>query len=248
MSEPVRLLAHRQPHCKTCSLAAVCLPASVSHEEIDILDDMVKYARPLKKDEFLFRQGDSFSSIYAIRSGVLKSVSLSTAGEEKIIGIHFPGELIGLSGMGAEAYPVSIQALEATEVCELPFGPLDERLIRLPQVRRHLIRAMSREIRNTQQMTRLLSSKAADTRVVTLLVNLSARFRSLGYEADQLNLSISRNEIGNYLGLASETVSRVLTRLKQNGLIEVEGKEVRLLDLIPARTANNPDSRGLSLQ
>ncbi|MND97384.1 Transcriptional activator protein Anr [compost metagenome] len=114
-------------------------------------------------------------------------------------------------------------------MCEIPFAPLDELLIRLPQIRRHLMRAMSSEIRNTQQMTRLHSKKAADARVVSLLVNLSARFHSLGYAANQLHLSISRNEIGNYLGLAGETVSRVFTRLQQNGQIEVDGKQVRLL-------------------
>ncbi|MEG1038614.1 MAG: fumarate/nitrate reduction transcriptional regulator Fnr [Pseudomonas sp.] len=247
MSQHVSLPAHRQPQCRTCSLAQVCLPGSVSHEEIDVLDAMVKHGRTLKKDDVLFRQGEPFTSIYSIRSGVLKSVALSADGEEKIIGIHLPGELIGLSGMDTDAYPVSVQALETSHVCELPFGPLDELLIRLPQVRRHLIRAMSREIRSTQQMTRLLSTKAADVRVVSLLVNLSARFHTLGHSANQLNLSISRNEIGNYLGLASETVSRVLTRLKQNGLIEVDGKEVRIVDLIPGSRACNPDHSGLSL-
>ncbi|MGH8379361.1 fumarate/nitrate reduction transcriptional regulator Fnr [Pseudomonas sp.] len=230
MSEPVSLHAYRQTSCKTCSLASLCLPGSVSHEEVDTLDDMVRHGRLLKRGDFLFRQGDSFSSICSIRSGALKSINLSESGEEKIVGVHLPGELIGLSGMGAEAYPVTVQALETTYVCELPFGPLDELLIRLPQTRRHLMRAMSREIRDTQQMTRLLSKKAADARVVTFLVNLEARFRALGYTANQLHLSISRNEIGNYLGLAGETVSRVFTRLQQNGLIELEGKDVRILD------------------
>lgn len=248
MSEVIRLHAHRQTPCATCNLASVCLPSAVSHEEIDVFDTMVKQGRPLKKDDFLFRQGDRFHSIYAIRSGALKSISLSTTGEEKITGIHLPGELIGLSGMDAEAYPVSVQALETTYLCEVPFAPLDELLIRLPQMRRHLIRAMSRELRDTQQMTRLLSHKAADLKVTTLLANLSARFHTLGHTSNQINLSISRNEIGNYLGLAGETVSRVLTRLKQDGLIEVEGKEVRFLDPTPARRVSNSDSNGCSLR
>ncbi|MDD2048376.1 cyclic nucleotide-binding domain-containing protein [Pseudomonas putida] len=232
MPEPIRLPANRQTQCRTCSLAPLCLPGSASPEEVDRLDDVVKHVRGLKENDFLFRQGDSFSSIYVIRSGALKSVCLSETGEEKIIGIHLPGESIGLSGLGCEAYPVSVQALETAEVCEIPFAPLDELLIRLPQIRRHLMRAMSSEIRNTQQMTRVHSKKAADARVVSLLVNLSARFHSLGYAANQLHLSISRNEIGNYLGLAGETVSRVFTRLQQNGQIEVDGKQVRLLQPI----------------
>ncbi|KJK05885.1 MULTISPECIES: fumarate/nitrate reduction transcriptional regulator Fnr [Pseudomonas] len=230
MLDSVKLHADSQMHCKTCSLALLCLPGSVSYEEIDLLDDIVKHGRQVKKDEFLFRQGDSFNAIYVIRSGALKSFSVSKDGEEQILGLHLPGELIGLSGMGAATYPISVRALDNSEVCELPFDALDAQLIRLPKIRRHLIRAMSREIRNTQQMTRLLTKKAADPRVASLLVDLAERFSALGYSANQLHLSISRNDIGNYLGLAGETVSRVFTRLQQNGLIEVEGKEVRIID------------------
>jgi len=207
----------------------MCLPGSLGHEEADALGDLVKHGRVLNKSEFLFRQDDRFGSIYSVRSGVLKSVSLSSGGDEKIIGIHLPGELIGLSAMDVERYPVSVQALETAHVCELPFGPLEELLKRSPQLRRHLFRLMSREIRSTQQMTWLLTKKTAEARVVILLINLSARFRALGYAANQLQLNVSRNDIGNFLGMSSETVSRVLTRLRQNGLIRIDGKQVRIL-------------------
>jgi CRP/FNR family transcriptional regulator len=128
--------------------------------------------------------------------------------------------------MDTEAYPVSAQALETTSVCEIPFERLDELALQLPQLRRQLMRVMSREIRDDQQMMLLLSKKTADERIATFLVNLSARFRARGFSANQFRLSMSRNEIGNYLGLAVETVSRVFTRFQQNGLIAAEGKEV----------------------
>ncbi|WP_122857357.1 helix-turn-helix domain-containing protein, partial [Pseudomonas viridiflava] len=149
-----------------------------------------------------------------------------------LTGFHLPSELVGMSGMDAQAYPVSAQALETTSVCEIPFERLDELSVQLPQLRRQLMRVMSREIRDDQQMMLLLSKKTADERIATFLVNLSARFRARGFSANQFRLSMSRNEIGNYLGLAVETVSRVFTRFQQNELITAEGKEVHILDPI----------------
>ncbi|EZH82825.1 transcriptional regulator [Ectopseudomonas composti] len=232
MSESIKLHKQHQAHCKDCSLAALCLPISLNMEDMDALDDIVKRGRPLKKGEFLFRQGDTFGSVFAVRSGALKTFSLSDDGEEQITGFHLPSELVGLSGVDGERYPVSAQALETTSVCEIPFERLDDLALQLPQLRRQLMRIMSREIRDDQQMMLLLSKKTADERIATFLVNLSARFRARGFSANQFRLSMSRNEIGNYLGLAVETVSRVFTRFQQNKLLEAEGKEVHILDPI----------------
>jgi len=232
MSESTMLHSPHQVHCKDCSLASLCLPLSLNLEDMDALDDIVKRGRPLKKGEFLFRQGDTFNSVFAVRSGALKTFSLSDGGDEQITGFHLPSELVGLSGMDSESYPVSAIALETTSVCEIPFERLDELSVQLPQLRRQLMRVMSREIRDDQQMMLLLSKKTADERIATFLVNLSARFRARGFSANQFRLAMSRNEIGNYLGLAVETVSRVFTRFQQNKLLEAEGKEVHILDPI----------------
>lgn len=221
-----------QAHCKDCSLATLCLPLSLDMQDLDALDDIVKRGRPLKKGEFLFRQGDEFSSVYAVRSGTLKTFSISGCGEEQITGFHLPSEFVGLSGMDTELYPVSAIALETTSICEIPFERLDDLSASLPQLRRQLMRIMSREIRDDQQMMMLLSKKTADERIATFLVNLSARFRARGYSPQQFRLAMSRNEIGNYLGLAVETVSRVFTRFQQNELLVAEGKEINLINLI----------------
>lgn len=232
MSDHLKLRAAPQAHCKDCSLAALCLPLSLNLEDMDALDEIVKRGRPLKKGDYLFRQGDAFSSVFAVRSGALKTFSLSDAGEEQITGFHLPSELVGLSAMDSEIYPVSAIALETTSICEIPFERLDELSVQLPQLRRQLMRLMSREIRDDQQMMLLLSKKTADERIATFLVNLSARFRARGFSANQFRLSMSRNEIGNFLGLAVETVSRVFTRFQQNNLIEAEGKEIHIIDPI----------------
>lgn len=232
MSEIIKVRTLPQVNCKDCSLASLCLPLSLNLEDMDALDEIVKRGRPLKKGEFLFRQGETFGSVFAVRSGSLKTFSLSDDGVEQLTGFHLPSELVGLSGMDSEVYPVSAQALETTSVCEIPFERLDELSAELPQLRRQLMRVMSREIRDDQQMMMLLSKKTADERIATFLVNLSARFRARGYSANQFRLAMSRNEIGNYLGLAVETVSRVFTRFQQAGLISAEGKEVHILDPI----------------
>ncbi|UTW07708.1 fumarate/nitrate reduction transcriptional regulator Fnr [Pseudomonas benzenivorans] len=232
MSQCAKPRAPHQAHCKDCSLAPLCLPLSLNLEDLDALDEIVKRGRPLKKGEYLFRQGDTFGSLFAVRSGALKTFSLSDGGTEQITGFHLPSELVGLSGMDTERYPVSAQALETTSICEIPFERLDELAAQLPQLRRQLMRIMSREIREDQHMMLLLSKKTADERIASFLVNLSARFSARGFSAQQFRLAMSRNEIGNYLGLAVETVSRVFTRFQRNKLLEAEGKEVHILDSV----------------
>ncbi|MBP7958814.1 MAG: fumarate/nitrate reduction transcriptional regulator Fnr [Thiopseudomonas sp.] len=232
MAEIISARNPHQAHCKDCSLATLCLPLSLDMQDLDALDNIVKRSRPMKKGDFLFRQGDAFASVYAVRSGSLKTFSVTDCGQEQITGFHLPSEFVGLSGMDTELYPVSAIALETTSICEIPFDRLDELSASLPQLRRQLMRIMSREIRDDQQMMMLLSKKTADERIATFLVNLSARFRARGYSPQQFRLAMSRNEIGNYLGLAVETVSRVFTRFQQNGLLAAEGKEINLINLI----------------
>ncbi|MFN3579664.1 MAG: fumarate/nitrate reduction transcriptional regulator Fnr [Pseudomonas sp.] len=230
MSNAINLRNLPEAHCKDCSLSGMCLPLALQDGELELLDDIVKRGRPLKKGELLFRQGDPFASIYALRSGAIKTFSLSDNGEEQITGFHLASELIGLSGMDSERYPVSAVALETTSVCEIPFERLDDLTASMPMLRKQVMRLMSREIRDDQQMMLLLSKKTADERIATLLINLSARFRARGYSARSFRLAMSRNEIGNYLGLAVETVSRVFTRFQQQGLIAAEGKQIDILE------------------
>lgn len=218
-------------HCKTCSLSSLCLPVTLDLTEIERLDDIIEKSRPLKKGEHLFHQGEPFTSVYAIRAGTIKSYTLTNEGEEQITGFFFPGELVGLSGYDAETYPMSAKILETTTVCEIPFERLDELAGQLPELRRQMMRSMSKELRDDQQMMLLLSKKNAEQRVATFLLKLSQRFRARGYSATNFRLSMSRNEIGNYLGLAVETVSRIFTRFQKMGLMRVDGKEVELTDL-----------------
>jgi CRP/FNR family transcriptional regulator len=226
-----KLRSIHQAHCSNCSLSSLCLPVSLNMTEMDRLDDIIDKSRPLKKGEHLFHQGEGFTSVYAIRAGSVKSYTLTNEGEEQITGFYFPGELVGLSGFDHQEYPISVKILETTTVCEIPFDNLDNLCGQLPELRRQVMRTMSKEIREDQQMMLLLSKKNAEERIATFLLKLSQRFKARGYSESNFRLSMSRNEIGNYLGLAVETVSRIFTRFQKNGLLEVDGKEIRLLDM-----------------
>ena len=217
-----------QTHCKDCSLVSLCLPLSLKLEDIDQLDDIIKRGRPLKKGDHLFRQGEPFQSVYAIRSGAIKTYVVTDNGEEQITGFHLPSEVVGMAGIDSDTHAVSAVALETTSVCEIPYERLDDLAMELPQLRRQLMSLMSREIREDQQMMLLLSKKNADERIATFLVNISGRYRLRGFSAHHFRLPMARGEMGNYLGLAVETVSRVFTRFQEQGLIEANGKEVSL--------------------
>ncbi|WP_417224402.1 fumarate/nitrate reduction transcriptional regulator Fnr [Amphritea sp.] len=226
-----KLHSLRQVHCNTCSLSSLCLPVSLNMTEIDRLDNIIDKSRPLKKGDHLFHQGEAFSSVYAIRAGTLKTYTLTNEGEEQITGFYFPGEMVGISGFDSEQYPVSAKILETTTVCEIPFERLDELSGQMPELRRQILRTLSKEIRDDQQMMLLLSKKNAEQRVATFLIKLSTRFKLRGYSETQFRLSMSRNEIGNYLGLAVETVSRIFTRFQKMELVRVDGKEIELSNL-----------------
>jgi CRP/FNR family transcriptional regulator len=200
--------------------------------EMERLDAIVDKSSPLKKGQHLFHQGTPFTSVYALRAGTVKTYTITNEGEEQITGFYFPGELVGMSGFDQNEYPVSAKILETTTVCEIPFERLDELSGQLPELRRQLLRSMSKEIREEQQMMLLLSKKNAEERIATFLIKLSQRFKLRGYSETSFRLSMSRNEIGNYLGLAVETVSRIFTRFQKSGLLSVDGKEVHIENLM----------------
>lgn len=230
MHTPASLKHSDSPHCKNCKLASLCLPLALGNDDVSALNAIVKRERPLRKGDSLFRQGDAFTSIYVIRSGALKTSSINVNGEEHIIGFHLPGELIGLSGMDLNAYACTAQAQETTTVCEIPFDQLEALLEKIPQLRRQLINLMSREIRDDHKMMRMLAQKNAHERLATFLVDLSGRFHANGYSARQFRLNMTRDEIANYLGIATETTCRSFTLLQQQGLIVAQGKSIQILD------------------
>ncbi|SBS33922.1 Transcriptional activator protein Anr [Marinomonas spartinae] len=217
--------------CQNCSLSALCLPIALADEDINRLDQIIERKRPLKKGEVLFHQGQPFNSVFAVRTGTLKTFNITSSGEEQITGFYCPSELVGLSGIDDNTYPISAKALETTTVCEIPFSHLENLSSQIPSLKHQVFKVMSRKIGDDQQMMVLLGKKNADEKVASFLLNLSNRFKKRGYSATSFRLSMSRGEVGNYLGLAVETVSRVITRFQKNELIQVDGKEISIIDL-----------------
>ncbi len=224
-----RSLLH-ETRCQTCSLSSLCLPLALEVQDMDQFDAIIRRRAPLKKGESLFRQDTPFTSVFAVRSGSLKQVTTEGSGEDQLTNFYLPSELVGLDGIDENRYPGTVVALETTTVCEIPFDRLDSLSESLPELRTQLYRSMSKELRDDRRMMRLLSRKTADQRLASFFIGLSDRFRRRGYSPFSFRLSMARADIGNYLGLAVETVSRILGRFQSQGLVEVSGREVHILD------------------
>jgi hypothetical protein len=223
------LLQPMKTLCSTCSLRELCLPVGLRPDEFEQLDTVIKQSHRLKKGEFLFRSGESFHSLYAIRTGFFKTTVASQDGRDQVTGFFMSGELIGMDGICTHSHSCDAVALEDSEVCELPFGHMEALSKEIPSIQTHFFRLMSREIVRDQGVMLLLGNMRAEERIAAFLLNLSQRLHHRGFAANDFILRMSREEIGSYLGLKLETVSRTLSRFHQEGLIVVEHKHVRLL-------------------
>ena len=223
------LLQPMKTLCSTCSLRELCLPVGLRPDEFEQLDTVIKQSHRLKKGEFLFRSGESFHSLYAIRTGFFKTTIASQDGRDQVTGFFMSGELIGMDGICTHSHSCDAVALEDSEVCELPFGHMEALSKEIPSIQTHFFRLMSREIVRDQGVMLLLGNMRAEERIAAFLLNLSQRLHHRGFAANDFILRMSREEIGSYLGLKLETVSRTLSRFHQEGLIVVEHKHIRLL-------------------
>jgi CRP/FNR family transcriptional regulator len=214
----------------TCKPLALCLSEGLDTEATRQVDELMKARIRLRKGETLFRTGDRFTSLYAIRSGSCKTVLLSEDGQEQVAGYHMPGEIIGTDGVGADVHGCQAVVLENTEFCALSFECL-ERLGRQDgRLQSNLHRLLSREIARERAVMMLLGTMHAEQRLATFLLDLSQRYQRLGYSSCEFVLRMTREEIGSYLGLKLETVSRLFSRFQREGLLQVQGRVVKLLD------------------
>jgi CRP/FNR family transcriptional regulator len=217
--------------CSGCNLRELCLPQGLDEADLHRLESLVYTRRRVKRGEALFDAGDEFQSVYSIRSGFFKTATIDDEGREQVTGFNMPGELLGMDGIGSGAYHANAVALEDSEVCVLPFSHVESLGRELPVLQRHLFAVLSREIVRDHGVMMLLGSMRAEERLATLLLNLSKRFSRRGYSPTEFHLRMTREEIGNYLGLKLETVSRLFSRFQAEGLIEVEQKHIRIVDV-----------------
>lgn len=223
-------LSEVRTQCQKCSLYQLCMPMGLAEGDLNKLDKIIKRRRPVEKGEFLFHLGEEFTALYAIRSGSLKTCTSQSDGQEQVIGMHLPGELIGLDAIGDSRHGCSAVALETTSVCEIPFEHLEALSREIPGLQHHLFRLMSAEIQHDQCHMTVLARMPVENRLASFLLSLSDRYKLRGYSASEFNLSMSRSDIANMLGMAMETISRLLTGFQEQGLIRVERKHIRILD------------------
>jgi len=216
--------------CSNCSLREMCLPAGLDSGEMERMDRLVTHRRRLRRGTGLYHAGEPLAGLFAIRSGFMKSCVLHDDGREQVAGFHMAGDLLGLDAIGSGNHTCDTVALEDTEVCEIPFTSLEQLSREMPSLQHQLHRIMSREIVRDHGVMLLLGSMSAGERLAAFLLNLSQRFAARGYSPSEFRLRMTREEMGSYLGLKLETVSRTLSSFQERGLIEVRQKQVRIVD------------------
>ena len=228
-----------QVNCGNCRLASICLPLALESDDVEQLDSIIQRSKPLQKNQHLYRESDDFQSVYAVRSGTLKAYKTTDDGREQVTGFYFPGEILGMDGISKNTHASSAQALETSAVCEIPFTSLEKLSAMMPSLQRHFFQLMSREITEDQQLITLLSKNSADERVAALMISISTRNARRKLSSTQFRLPMSRVDIGNYLGLTVETVSRVFSRMQKLDVLQVDNKEIEILDLEGLRKMAN---------
>jgi CRP/FNR family transcriptional regulator len=216
--------------CTGCNLRELCLPVGMSDHQLDQLEQMVSVRRTVARGEALFRTGDTFNALYAVRTGFFKTCVTSEDGRDQVTGFQMAGELLGLDGIGTELHTCDAVALEDSHICVIPFHQLEELSREFSDLQRQLHRVMSREIVREHGVMLLLGSMRAEERLAAFLLNLTQRLRARGFSATELVLRMTREEIGSYLGLKLETVSRAFSKLQDDGALEVKQRQIKVLD------------------
>ncbi|MDA9839595.1 fumarate/nitrate reduction transcriptional regulator Fnr [Porticoccaceae bacterium] len=218
-------------NCHNYRMSALCLPLALDSSSLDRLDKVIERGRPIHKNKYIFHGGDPFRAVYAIRSGAVKSFCISDDGSEQVTGFYLPGEIFDWDGIDNNTHSNTATTLETTALCEIPFARFEEISRTMPILQKHFMRLMAKELTSDQELIGLLAKSSAEERVASLLLSLSSRLKRQHLSATQFRLPMSRADIGNYLGLTVETVSRVFSRFQSFDLILCDKKEIEIINL-----------------
>ena len=219
-----------QVSCNNCGLDNICLPRGLSQQEIENISEVVKTKKTLQRGEFIYHEGDNFRGIIAIKSGSAKLIACDQHGNEHILNILLPGELLGFDGLSDEKHSCAAIALETTSFCLLPADSLDDLFHTIPSLTRELFRHSGEKMVEDKNLL-MLSKRPAEERLAYFLISLSDRLKRRGFSASEFKLSLSRQEIGNHLGLALETVSRLLKKFQEDQLITVQNRFITITNI-----------------
>jgi CRP/FNR family transcriptional regulator len=216
--------------CSNCNLRELCMPIGLNAHELDRIDEVVSIRRKIKRGGTLFSNGESFTSLYAIRTGFFKTCVATEDGRDQVTGFQMAGEILGLDGIVNDHHSCDAIALEDAEVCVMPFNRIEELSREVSALQHHVHKIMSREIVREHGVMLLLGSMRAEERLAAFLLNLVQRLHARGFSQSELVLRMTREEIGSYLGLKLETVSRTFSKFVEDGTVEVQQRHVRILD------------------
>ena len=216
--------------CSDCNLRELCMPVGFNADDMQKLDEVVATRRRILQGEMLFRNGEAFTSIFAVRTGFFKTTIASEDGREQVTGFQMAGEIIGLDGIISDHHNCNAVALEDAEVCVMPFANVEALSREFPVLQRHVHKVMSREIVRENSVMMILGNMRAEERVAAFLLNLAQRLNARGLSQSELMLRMKREEIASYLGLKIETVSRAFTKFSDEGIIEVKQRYVRIIE------------------
>ena len=226
--------------CSNCNLRELCMPMGLSTQDLDRIDQMVAVRRKVKRGATLFRNGEPFTSLYAIRTGFFKTSVASEDGRDQVTGFQMAGEIIGLDGIVSDHHTCDAVALEDAEVCVMPFDAIESLSREVNALQHHVHKIMSREIVREHGVMLLLGSMRAEERLAAFLLNLVQRLHARGFSQHELILRMTREEIGSYLGLKLETVSRTFSKFVEDEIVEVKQRHVRIVDTEALRRIVNP--------
>ena len=218
------------------------MPIGLNHDELNRIDDLVATRRHVKRGDTLFRSGDKFSSLYAIRTGFFKTCVATEDGRDQVTGFQMAGEVIGLDGIVSDNHSCDAVALEDAEVCVMPYDRIEDLSREVHGLQRHVHKIMSREIVREHGVMLLLGSMRAEERLAAFLLNLVQRLHARGFSQSELILRMSREEIGSFLGMKIETVSRTFSKFADEGIVEVKQRHVRILNTQALKDIVNPQA------
>ncbi len=238
------LVATIKVACSNCNLRELCMPLGLDNDDMERIDDMVASRRKIKRGTLLFRNGEKFNNLYAIRTGFFKTCIASEDGRDQVTGFQMAGEIIGLDGIVNDAHTCDAIALEDAEVCVMPFDRIEELSREVKSLQRHVHKVMSREIVRENSVMLLLGSMRAEERLAAFLLNLVQRLHARGFSQSELVLRMTREEIGSYLGLKLETVSRTFSKFVEDGIVEVKQRHVRIINADALKSIVTPNTAG----
>lgn len=231
MSNSIRQVSDKESsfQCQSCQMSLFCSSVSLANEHSICLGDVIEKTLVLGKGEFVCRQGQAFDSVYVLQTGSVKTFNMNDFGKEHITGFYHANDIVGFSGIDSGYYPISAKTLETTTICKVSFHKLEKLSTEIPYLKHQIFKIMSQQIVNNQRMLALLGS-GSDIKVASFLLSLSARFNREDSPSDFFRLTMSRNDIGGYLGITVETVSRAFTKFQKENIIKIKGKDISIID------------------